>query len=157
MTRMILTELLNLWERTEDWEEEEAIENLIRGIQNQKTSETPLIKQLNRELRRYDGFKDNQNDFDNLLSLLKICNHLEINIDQKINLDDIDTNDIINQMKYKTHLKEINKYEFENSQKTLNIIWLSLNKELIGKPPINFDDSLLTWEYIQNEYPFLYI
>lgn len=157
MSLNVLTELLLLWERTDSINEEEEIEKLICAIQNQKQKEYQLTKQLNREMQRFESFKDNQNDFDNLLSLLKISNNLELQLSQEIDLDDININDIIEEIKSRVKSKELGKYLFDESEKTLNVIWLSLNKKEIEKPNIDFDGSLIDWEYIKEQYPFLYI
>ena len=69
-----------------------------------------IIIKLEREIKRFNTFRGNQDEFDNILSLLKICQRMEIDYDENIELKDSSIDDMIQKMFVKCE----NKWREEN-------------------------------------------
>lgn len=95
--------LKNIRELMYEWGECEPellseIEAKIIAERNKIGSLPKKIMKLEREIKRFNTFRYDQEQADNVLSLLKICNRIEIEYDNDIDIFDIDIDTMIHNM-----------------------------------------------------------
>lgn len=91
-----LKTLAELWSNAETTAEMQTILNQIQTIREEMGTTPIKILKLQRELTRFNTFKNEQNNEDNILSLLKICNRLQIQYNKNINTKTTTPTEIIN-------------------------------------------------------------
>ena len=86
--------LLDAWEQT-NIDEQEPIEEAIRAVRSQIENLSMDEVKFQREIERFRSFEDNQNKFDNILSILKIADRMDIKVNFVIDINTIDIEDLI--------------------------------------------------------------
>lgn len=115
-------QLLHAWSEC-PIREQEPIEQALRVVRHEMSRVPVEEKELRKELSRFDGFKNDQTDYDNLLSLMKIAKKLDIDVDMDIDLHKIDIDDIISYLKVCVKNKSIAMNEFNKSEYALKCMW----------------------------------
>lgn len=92
-----LQNLLNEWAICEP-EDMETIEQKIVEIRENIITFPQKLLKLQTEIQRFNTFQDEQSNLDNILSLLKICNRLEINYDEEIDTKETRPIDMVHNM-----------------------------------------------------------
>lgn len=111
-----LKTLAELWSNAETTGEMQTILNQIQTIREEMGTTPIKILKLQRELHRFNTFKNDQNNEDNILSLLKICNRLQIQYNKNINTKTTTPTEIIN------NIYTICEQEYtQETQKEINI------------------------------------
>ena len=86
--------LLDAWEQT-NIDEQEPIEEAIRAVRSQIENLSMNEIQFKKEIERFRTFEDNQNKFDNILSILKIADRMDIKVNFVIDINTINIEDLI--------------------------------------------------------------
>lgn len=104
-----LRELLELWAECEPSEMPRITQMIVERREDIESFPIIIIK-LEREMKRFNTFREQQDEFDNILSLLKICQRMEIDYDEDIELKNSSIDDMIQKMFVKCE----NKWREEN-------------------------------------------
>ena len=120
--------LINAWGET-PINEQEPIEAAIRAVRGQLNQAPKLIRKFNKELERFDTFYENQSDFDNIISLLKICDRIGIKSDIEIDLENIDIKKEINNIRTLVNKTEYTKTKFNEAGHDLLCLWSAIRYE----------------------------
>lgn len=123
----VFKNLLNAWEETKI-EEQKPLEIAIDSLLNIMEKDENKTMELDDELRRYEGFKESQNKFDNVLSLLKICDKLDIEYNEEIDLNTCDLNKIEQTMNRIVIKQQETQNQYTTAKRDINNLWFAINK-----------------------------
>ena len=131
----LFRELLHAWSST-NINEQKEIELAMDALLDVMNDEPKIIKQFNREIERYESFNETQGKLDNIISLLKICQRLNISYDDEIDVNTCKLDDIISKIQKITESIGWSEKEYNKSQRNLNSLWQAINKK-----EFNLEDS----------------
>ena len=143
----VYNDLINAWGET-PINEQEPIEAAIRAVRGQLNQAPKLVRKLNKELERFDSFYENQSDFDNIISLLKICDRIGIKSDIEIDLENIDIEREIRNIRTLVDKTEYTKSRFNEANHDMLCLWSAVRCEdeipsfVLGNSDIKSDDII---------------
>lgn len=147
--------LLDAWEQT-NIDEQEPIEEAIRAVRSQIENLSMDGVKLRREIERFRSFEDNQNKFDNILSILKIADRMDIKVNFIIDINTIDIEDLISYIENVNKMRILEQREYIKTKNNLICLWMYANDIKIEEDEEDycFGNNLVTLNDIKEKIPF---
>lgn len=147
--------LLEAWEQT-NIEEQEPIEEAIRAIRSQIDNLSRDGMQFKREIERFRSFEENQNKFDNILSILKIADRMGIKVNFVIDINTINIEDLISYIENVNRMRMLEEREYIKTKNNLICLWMYANDIKIeeDKEDYCFGNDSITLNDIREKIPF---
>lgn len=150
----IYNALLDAWTRTPIAEQRPidlALNNIIYELER-KSNE---VVAMEREFERFESFKHDQSKLDNVLSLLKICEKLNIKYDKDIDLNECDIDNMQQTINTMIMGQIIAKRKFRQAKIDMKTLWCSVNhNEFKTGDDYVFPNSLLSVKDIRKVIPY---
>lgn len=152
--RIIYDALVNAWDRT-PIAEQRPIDLALNQVINELDKKTDEVMALEREFNRFDTFKHDQEKLDNILSLLKICERLNVEYDKDIDLNECNIEDMQKTINSFIMQKIIAKRQFKEAERDLKTLWNAVNhNEYKMSGEYVFPNSDLSVEDIRKVIPY---
>jgi len=147
--------LLDAWEQT-NIDEQEPIEEAIRAVRSQIENLSMNEIKFEREIERFRSFEDNQNKFDNILSILKIADRMDIKVNFVIDINTIDIEDLISYIGNVNRMRILEQKEYIKTKNNLICLWMYANDIKIedNEEDYCFGNNLVTLSDIKERIPF---
>ena len=147
--------LLDAWEQT-NIDEQEPIEEAIRAVRSQIENLSMNEIKFEREIERFRSFEDNQNKFDNILSILKIADRMDIKVNFVIDINTIDIEDLISYIGDVNRMRILEQKEYIKTKNNLICLWMYANDIRIEEDEEDycFGNNLVTLNDIKEKIPF---
>ena len=147
--------LLDAWEQT-NIDEQEPIEKAIRAVRSQIENLSMDEVKFQREIERFRSFEDDQNKFDNILSILKIADRMDIKVNFVIDINTIDIEDLISYIGNVNKMRILEQKEYIKTKNNLICLWMYANDIKIEDDEENycFGNNSITLNDIKEKIPF---
>lgn len=147
--------LLDAWEQT-NIDEQEPIEEAIRAVRSQIENLSMDEVKFEREIERFRSFEDNQNKFDNILSILKIADRMDIKVNFVIDINTVDIEDLISYIGNVNRMRVLEQKEYIKTKNNLICLWMYANDIKVEENEENcsFGNGSITLNDIKEKIPF---
>ena len=147
--------LLDAWEQT-NIDEQEPIEEAIRAVRSQIENLSMDEIKFEREIERFRSFEDNQNKFDNILSILKIADRMDIKVNFVIDINTIDIEDLISYIGNVNRMRILEQKEYIKTKNNMICLWMYANNIKVedNEEDYCFGNNSVTLNDIKEKIPF---
>ena len=147
--------LLDAWEQT-NIDEQEPIEKAIRAVRSQIENLSMDEIKFEREIERFRSFEDNQNKFDNILSILKIADRMDIKVNFVIDINTIDIEDLISYIGNVNRMRILEQKEYIKTKNNMICLWMYANNIKVedNEEDYCFGNNSVTLNDIKEKIPF---